>query len=1285
MACVTKSFLLVRGIPFHGRPDHANTSEVGASVLSRPDAVCEHCLVDTCTARDNDGSGRSLTTPGLIIPDCRLDPRFATRTYVAQEPAAVRFYAGVPIVSRNGLKIGAYAVSDETPRDGLTVDELQFMHDVARAVTEHLEWARDRVDRFKGERIVRGLAAFIEGCSTHGDGHHHHHGSSSPPSSPNKSNDGSSLESSTAGMVRPSPLTLVAGRKRPPARSSSRREAAAAATTAESKNTPSPSPISDQEQRSCPSPPPSSSSSSSPPLSASPPSPTPLTSKPANSNANNTAKADSLTRMYQRAADILRHSTLADGVVFFGAQAAITTRSSSPSSRSPTQAGGPRGSDDEDHSFPGTSGSEGLGNSSDSDASPSARPCNILAYALASDQARADIEQGTALSLGTLERYFNLFPRGKTFSFTEHGSGVSSEDDSASDRERHGGNAGDGSREGDDSNGAQGQGSTDGAHGGSGTSTGRRRKPRMDHRELLKKIPGAKSVVFLPLFDHAEDRLAGGCFLWTSVTGRMMNLDEDLSYLRAFGNSIMSQVGRITTQKNEAAKTTFIASMSHELRSPLHGILGAAEFLMDNAGADAYQAALVNSIYTCGKTLLDTLNHVLDYSKINRLGRAQLRRGARQNRQAIKLSSDSLESLNMTAVVDLATLVEEVVDAIAAGHVFQKMPSSVLSSGPGAAFSSSSYPLPPGVVRGAGPDAQEGGAAGSPDGPVALYLDICPTAARLVRTQPGALRRIVMNLFGNALKYTTSGHIVVSVRAQPNSSARSSKVDAVIRVADTGKGMSDDFQRNRLFVPFSQEDSFQPGTGLGLSIVKQIVDSLGGSLDVCSQQGVGTEINVRLSLAVDTEQQQQPAPAPTRLEGVKRGLHLRLLDGKKSTMLPSSLSARSRNHKLDDILRDTCTEWFDMKISTQQDINSSPADLVLYSSPPSAETLRDCLEHNRRSNTRVPVVVLCPNAEEAIRFSQSQVKSLTDFSKVVEVIPQPCGPKKLAKVFQHCFRRPVPGSTYDGTENSKPLTDDVPSPFSETALPTPPEEAKAVLVPEPLPIPVEPLPSPPDLPAELGGLTPNESPPPLDPASPGLLGSSAPASPEIQGQLAESLVTKKPHVLLVDDNKINLQLLVMFVKKCGFSYAEAENGQVALDRFEEVSHGGSSSSDSSSSGVDDATVPIVLVDNNDASSGSSNKVDDTNIDAVALNRGERGFDFILMDISMPVMNGIEATRRIRELERTQNIPSTTIIALTGLASADAQKDAKRAGVDIFMPKPVRFAELKKLLVSQAKV
>ncbi|KXJ85133.1 histidine kinase G7 [Microdochium bolleyi] len=68
-----------------------------------------------------------------------------------------------------------------------------------------------------------------------------------------------------------------------------------------------------------------------------------------------------------------------------------------------------------------------------------------------------------------------------------------------------------------------------------------------------------------------------------------------------------------------------------------------------------------------------------------------------------------------------------------------------------------------------------------------------------------------------------------------------------------------------------------------------------------------------------------------------------------------------------------------------------------------------------------------------------------------------------------------------------------------------------------------------------------------------------------------------------------------------------------------------------------------------------------------------------MDISMPVMDGLEATRGIRELEFVEQLEPSKIIALTGLASAEVQKAAFASGVDVFLTKPVRFKDLSPLL------
>jgi CheY-like chemotaxis protein len=64
---------------------------------------------------------------------------------------------------------------------------------------------------------------------------------------------------------------------------------------------------------------------------------------------------------------------------------------------------------------------------------------------------------------------------------------------------------------------------------------------------------------------------------------------------------------------------------------------------------------------------------------------------------------------------------------------------------------------------------------------------------------------------------------------------------------------------------------------------------------------------------------------------------------------------------------------------------------------------------------------------------------------------------------------------------------------------------------------------------------------------------------------------------------------------------------------------------------------------------------------------------------MPVMDGLEATRRIREFEQSQKLPRSLIVALTGMASGKVQQEAFGSGVDFFLPKPVRLNQLTELI------
>jgi signal transduction histidine kinase len=117
-------------------------------------------------------------------------------------------------------------------------------------------------------------------------------------------------------------------------------------------------------------------------------------------------------------------------------------------------------------------------------------------------------------------------------------------------------------------------------------------------------------------------------------------------------------------------------------------------------------------------------------------------------------------------------------------------------------------------------------------------------------TQSGALRRVLMNLLGNALKYTDVGWVKISLQSKDIIPIKPQSQQSIITItiSDSGRGISQEFLNSQLFTTFSQENSLNPGTGLGLSIVLQIVRSLGGTIDVQSELGVGTEVKVSLTL-----------------------------------------------------------------------------------------------------------------------------------------------------------------------------------------------------------------------------------------------------------------------------------------------------------------------------------------------------------------------------------------------------------------------------------------------------
>lgn len=135
-----------------------------------------------------------------------------------------------------------------------------------------------------------------------------------------------------------------------------------------------------------------------------------------------------------------------------------------------------------------------------------------------------------------------------------------------------------------------------------------------------------------------------------------------------------------------------------------------------------------------------------------------------------------------------------------------------------------------------------------------VQLELADGLPKVLRGDPGRLRQILINLAGNAIKFTDSGH--VTIRAAMGEGDHQLRLS----VEDTGIGIPAELQ-DRLFTPFAQADSTIPrlfgGSGLGLMIAQRLVQSMGGEITVESETGIGTRFDFTLQLGGPSQRGEQ--------------------------------------------------------------------------------------------------------------------------------------------------------------------------------------------------------------------------------------------------------------------------------------------------------------------------------------------------------------------------------------------------------------------------------------------
>ena len=237
------------------------------------------------------------------------------------------------------------------------------------------------------------------------------------------------------------------------------------------------------------------------------------------------------------------------------------------------------------------------------------------------------------------------------------------------------------------------------------------------------------------------------------------------------------------------AKSTFLSNMSHDIRTPMNAIIGFATLALDDIRDGKKVEDYLSKILSSSKHLLGLINDILDMSRI----------------ESGKVVLEEQETDLVTTLQELQSIME--------GQAKERK--------------------------------------------LKLHVDYSNLRDRHVYCDKTRLNQVMFNLLANAVKFTSEGGSIWLTMSQLEPTYEvEDRAIYEIRVKDTGIGMDKAFIKH-IFEPFERERTSTvskiQGTGLGMAITKNIVDMMGGTIEVESQKGVGTEFIIRLELRLQAE------------------------------------------------------------------------------------------------------------------------------------------------------------------------------------------------------------------------------------------------------------------------------------------------------------------------------------------------------------------------------------------------------------------------------------------------
>lgn len=557
-----------------------------------------------------------------------------------------------------------------------------------------------------------------------------------------------------------------------------------------------------------------------------------------------------------------------------------------------------------------------------------------------------------------------------------------------------------------------------------------------------------------------------------------------------------------------------MSPMTNSVGTPLHGILGAVQLLTE-PGLDPMQQSLAEMITTCGSTLHETLTSVLSYAKINQFERRQIQYRQRRTPDAVWALQDKHDLTTgldrdykgLYICTNLAMLCEDILSVLEAGKNFHR------------------------------PHA----------GNTIVVCNIKHGENWNYRTEPGAFRRIAINLIGNALKYTKSGSVVVTLTAaqvieQNNKESKDSTSRRTITlvVEDTGKGMSQNFMDSQLFLPFTQEDATSThGVGLGMSIVKSLVSLLGGEIEVQSEEKKGTKISVRIPMSSCTPREDEKGEAADKF------------DRDIQTIRDRRLSAVI--YGFPDYVRESLTnylcEWFGCDVL--HPIVEARPDIILVDegNPDIDGAVRETAQGYGKRGVLLSIVMDPSKVGKKMHMMDGYIKWVR--------VPRPLGPNNVAKGLLSCLVKLDDLRKY-GEDSSveKPETEEGSSSRNEST--ERPKMKRSFSSEQYMPsltnLQISEAVQTSTLPLRVSGSSRKASRSSLRDKRPDAANEASRrmATPKVQANLEPE---QTPHILLVDDNALNLKVLGAFFKKHGYqNVKQAKDGKEAVEIVQSSEH-----------------------------------------------------------------------------------------------------------------------------------